>query len=152
MSAHIATTLYVAKREYQLPEGMTVCEAVHSLFSHYCSPWKTSIAAESEMMIDNASFVKMCKETPDLRDKIVTNHEFDIIFTKAKPQGARRLNFENFLNALLELSIRKFPNEDPSVSFAKLLSYHIFGLFDIQPSIGGSIIHEKIRDEILSSV
>ena len=138
-------------KEYRLPEGMTICEAVYSLFSHYSSPWKSTIASDhQENMLDNASFVKMCKEAPGLCSKKITQHEFDIIFTKAKPQGARRLDFEHFLDALLDLSTRKFPDEDPSVSFSKLLSLHMFGLFDLPPSVGERV-SDSIRDEILNS-
>jgi hypothetical protein len=136
--------------QYLLPEGMTVCEALHSLFSHYSSPWKSTLTSENQgNMIDGVSFVKMCKEAPGLSSKNLTRHEFDIIFTKAKPQGARRLLFENFLEALLDLSMRKYPNEDPSVSFSKLLSYHLFGLFDIRPAMESNA-YEVVRTAILN--
>lgn len=135
--------------QYVLPENMPICEALFSLYSHYASPWKSSIASDHiENLLDGVSFVRMCLEAPGLATKKLTRHEFDIVFTKAKPQGERRLTFQNFLAALQDLSSRKFPDEDPSVAFAKLLSFHLFGLFDIRPSLDNQAF-EKVRESIL---
>jgi hypothetical protein len=142
--------LYVQHAEqYTLPDNMPICEALHSLFTHYASPWKSSLAAERiENTIDGVSFVRMCQEAPGLASKKLTRHEFDIIFTKAKPVGERRLHFNQFLKALLDLANRKFPGNDPTTAFSKLLTGHLFGLFDISPSVD-HLAFQKISYDII---
>lgn len=135
--------------QYSLPENMPICEALFSLFSHYASPWKSSLASESiENTIDGVSFVRMCQEAPGLASKKLTRHEFDIVFTKAKPLGERRLHFDEFLRALQDLADRKFPGLDPATAFAKLCTSHLFGMFDIQPTVD-SLAYQKVRHDIL---
>ena len=127
---------------------MSVCEALHGIFSHYSSPWKTGIASDQkDIMIDSASFVKMCKDAPALETKRVGRHEFDLVFTKAREDGNRRLDFERFLIALLDLSTRKYPDDDPPSAFAKILARNIFGLFD-QPPTDDITVIDRIREEL----
>jgi hypothetical protein len=133
---------------FYAPPDMPICDALHELFSHYCSPWRTGIINDSsEAMLDSASFTKLCKDAPGLESKRMDRHEFDIVFTKVKPQGCRRLDFEHFLNALAELAYRKYPDDEPRQAFAKLLSKSIFGLFDQQPVRDNTIV-DNIRREL----
>mmetsp|Transcript_3189 Transcript_3189/g.4946 ORF Transcript_3189/g.4946 Transcript_3189/m.4946 type:complete len:151 (+) Transcript_3189:72-524(+) len=133
---------------YNPPAGMSICESLHKIFSHYCSPWKTAISSDHHhIMIDSASFVKMCKDAPGLESKRIGRQEFDLVFTKARDSGNRRLDYEHFLLALLDLATRKYPDDDPPSAFAKLLARHIFGLFDQPPTADNSII-ERIREEL----
>jgi hypothetical protein len=133
---------------YAPPPDMSVCEALNAIFAHYCSPWKTNIAQDQNaVMIDSASFVKMCKEAPALETKRVGRHDFDLVFTKAKKDGNRRLNYEHFCVALLELACRKYPDDDPPTAFAKLLAKNIFGLFDQPPTDDVGIV-DRIKEEL----
>lgn len=133
---------------YAPPPDMSVKDALYEIFSHYCSPWKTAISNDQNAkMIDTQSFVRMCKEAPALESMRIGRHEFDLVFTKAREDGNRRLDFQHFLQALLDLAIRKYPDDDPPTAFAKLLARNIFGLFD-QPPTDNSNLIEMIRNEL----
>lgn len=148
MSTPVQSEMYT--EQYCLPDNMPICEALHSLFTHYASPWKSSLASENiENTIDGVSFVRMCQEAPGLASKTLTRHEFDIVFTKAKPLGERRLHFGEFLNALLDLADRKFPGLDPGTAFSKLLTGHLFGLFDVNPIVD-SLAFQKVRHDLFA--
>ena len=144
-----ASTSSLVQEQYALPQDMPICEAVYSLFSHYASPWKSSYSDQiTESTIDGVSFVRMCQEAPGLASKKLTRHEFDLVFTKAKAVGERRLKFDEFLNALLDLATRKFPRTDPATAFSKLCTSHLFGLFDLQPTFD-SLAFQKVRYDIM---
>jgi hypothetical protein len=106
-----------------------------------------STHVEVDNMLDCASFSKMCKDAPGLASKTLTRYEFDLIFAKSKPQGGRRLDFEHFLSALLGLAKRKYPDDEPTMAFSKLLTNHLFGLFEMPPA-STSNAHEMLRDVI----
>lgn len=134
------------------PPNVGVGEALHLIFSHYCSPWKSTVGAsdatESKLTMDGMSFSKMCRESPDL-DKYIGRTDIDVIFAKTKPQGVRRLEFDNFLDTLLELAVRIFPDDDPTLALANFLAKFIFSLFAQQPSPDGAYVIEKIHNELL---
>lgn len=133
---------------YAPPPDMSVCDALYQIFSHYCSPWKTAISNDLHAtMIDSMSFVRMCKEAPALESSRVGRHEFDLVFTKAREDGNRRLDFQHFLQALLDLAMRKYPDDDPPTAYAKLLVRNIFGLFDQPPSDDPNLV-DMVRDEL----
>jgi hypothetical protein len=50
--------------------------------------------------MDNAHFSKMCKET-GLVDKVFTTVDVDMIFTKTKAKGERKINFHQFVDSAL---------------------------------------------------
>eukprot|EP00603_Paraphysomonas_imperforata_P001570 CAMPEP_0114428888 /NCGR_PEP_ID=MMETSP0103-20121206/9182_1 /TAXON_ID=37642 ORGANISM="Paraphysomonas imperforata, Strain PA2" /NCGR_SAMPLE_ID=MMETSP0103 /ASSEMBLY_ACC=CAM_ASM_000201 /LENGTH=109 /DNA_ID=CAMNT_0001598167 /DNA_START=366 /DNA_END=695 /DNA_ORIENTATION=+ len=102
-----------------------------------------------EVMLDSQRFVKMCKEAPGLETKRMTRHDFDIVFTKCQHPDFRRMEFEHFLQGLLELSSRRYPDEDPITAFGTLLIRHIFGLFD-QPPVRDSALLERVKDELVA--
>jgi hypothetical protein len=95
------------------------------------------------MAIDSTSFAKMCREAPDLA-KNIGRTEVDLIFTSVKPIRARRLDYDHFLDALLELSIRIYPDADPTTSLANFLARFIFALFDQPPATSSMNVVEKI--------
>jgi hypothetical protein len=135
------------------PPNVGVGEALHLIFSHYCSPWKSAIgslpdAGENTLAMDGMSFSRMCREAPDLV-KYIGRTDIDVIFSKTKPQGVRRLEFDNFLDTLLELAVRIFPDDDPTLALANFLSKFIFALFAQPPSSDGAYVIEKIHNELL---
>lgn len=130
------------------PNGMSVKSALIMIFKHYCSPWKSSISTDTkDIMLDSQRFVKMCKEAPGLETKRMTRHDFDIVFTKCQHMAFRRLDFEHFLDSLLELSARRYPSYDPITAFASLLVHHIFGLFD-QPPVRDNKLLDSVKEEL----
>lgn len=140
------------------PPNISLSESLHLIFSHYCSPWKSPFgnnqtntqastpASNQTLTMDGASFSRMCREAPDL-DKFIGRTEIDLIFSKTKGQGIRRLNYDHFLDTLLELSVRIYPDEDPIVALSNFLSRFIFALFDQPPSpLGVGIIDQIIYE------
>jgi hypothetical protein len=133
---------------YAPPNDVSVKSSLLLIFQHYCSPWKTSMSTDhKDPMLDSQRFVKMCKEAPGLETKRMTRHDFDIVFTKSQHPDFRRMEFEHFLTALLDLSSRRYPDEDPVTAFATLLIRHIFGLFD-QPPVHDNTLLDRVKEEL----
>lgn len=92
----------------------------------------------------------MCKQAPGLETKRITRHDFDIVFTKCQHSAFRRLDFEHFLEALLDLSARRYPPDtdcDPTTSFAQLLVRNVFGLFDQAPVHDPTLL-DRVKGEL----
>ena len=133
---------------YAPPNDVSVKSCLILIFKHYSSPWKTSMSTDhKETMMDSQHFVKMCKEAPGLETKRMTRHDFDIVFTKCQHASFRRLDFEHFLDSLLDLSSRRYPDDDPLTAFGLLLVRHVFGLFD-QPPLHDNTLLERVKDEL----
>lgn len=62
--------------------------------------------AEPPKTMDGVHFAKLCREC-GIMDAQFTSISVDIIFTKCKPKGARRLEYKDFLQALSLVSIEK---------------------------------------------
>eukprot|EP01039_Chlorochromonas_danica_P000127 gene127-135_t len=141
---------------YGPPPNVTVAEGLHLIFSHYCSPWKSADAfgddskQESISTMDGASFARMCRETPQL-DQFIGRTVIDLIFSKTKPQGVRRLDFDHFLDTMLAMATRIYPDEDPTVALANFLARFIFALFDQSPSPDGVRVVDRILEELTSN-
>eukprot|EP01038_Epipyxis_sp_PR26KG_P011156 gene11156-14967_t len=139
---------------YGPPPNVPLSEALHLIFSHYVSPWKSSsaigndnIAESTGLWMDGASFSRMCKEAPDLV-KYIGRTDIDLIFSRTKPIGVRRLDFDHFLDTLLELAVRIFPDDDPIIALANFLAKFIFALFDQPPVEDGVAVIQNIIEEL----
>lgn len=136
---------------YGPPPNVSVAEGLHLIFSHYSSPWKSSEAGEelqeAGSTMDGASFARMCKETPQL-DEFIGRTEIDLIFSKTKPHGIRRLDFDHFLDTMLAMATRIYPEEEPAIALANFLSRFIFALFDQPPSADGVKVVDRILEEL----
>lgn len=137
---------------YGPPPNVSVAESLHLIFSHYCSPWKSSEwtteeSNEISKSMDGVNFARLCREAPNL-DNYIGRTEIDLIFNKTKPQGARRLTYDHFLDTLLALAVRIYPDEDPIVALANFLARFIFALFDQPPNEDGMEIIERIITEL----
>jgi len=124
---------------YAPPSGLSLNDAIHTIFSHYAGGYKSSlghvVASEDDPMalgIDGPNFAKMCREAPGLA-KVIGRTDVDVIFSSSKSSGIRRLDYENFLKALLHLAVHIFPDEEPTNAMANFLSQYIFALFDQPP-------------------
>ena len=98
--------------------------------------------------MDGASFARMCREAPDLY-KYIGRTDIDVIFSKTKPLGVRRLEFDQFLDTLLELAVRIYPDDDPIIALANFLAKFVFALFDQAPSEDGVQEIESILDALV---
>lgn len=74
--------------------------------------------------------------------------DIDLIFSRVKPQGTRRLDYDHFLDSLLDLSIRIFPDDDPTIAMANFLAKFIFALFDQPPAGNDVLVIEKILGQL----
>lgn len=138
---------------YGPPPNVGVGEGLHLIFTHYCAPWKSAMGTQHdpEKMVtgmDGASFARMCRESPDLV-KYIGRTDIDVIFSKTKPVGVRRLEFDQFLDTLLELAIRIYPDDEPTLALANFLAKFIFALFAQSPSPDGAAVIEQIHSELL---
>jgi hypothetical protein len=136
---------------YSCPAGVGVGEALHLIFSHYCIPWKSAIGSASAnaetLAMDGASFARMCREAPEL-NKYIGRTDIDLIFSRSKPLGVRRLEFDNFMDTLLELAVRIFPGEDPKVALTNFLAKFIFALFDQPPAEDPGVVLNFIMEDL----
>lgn len=112
---------------YAPPPGLSVHKSIYELFKHFSKPGKDK--GDSEVTMDGATFAKLCRDCPRLGRRVGRTN-VDLIFSKAKPHGIRRLDYEHFLDALLGLAKCIYPDEEPTMAFATLLSEYIFGLFE----------------------
>ena len=63
---------------------------------------------------------------PLLPCRLLDPIEVDLIFTRVKEKGARRIKYKQFLDALCLMAARKYPDVDPADAFAALLERHVF--------------------------
>jgi hypothetical protein len=143
----------VAMALYGPPPNVSVGAALHLIFTHYCSPWKSAIgtlpdSGERTLSMDGMNFARMCKEAPDL-NKFIGRTDIDLIFSKTKPRGIRRLEFDHFLDTLLELALRIYPDEEPTIALANFLARFIFSLFDQPCAEDGVAEIERILDDLV---
>lgn len=140
---------------YDLPMGTAMCDGLHSLFGHYCTPFRSRIASNNrdedaeETSMDNESFIRFVRDIPNL-EGLLTRHQYDLIFSKTKPLRARRLDFEHFMKALLEVAVAIYPVDDPTSALTRFLVLYVFGLFENCVRCEGSGIFEKVFNELTS--
>lgn len=135
---------------YPLPPGMDTNETLKYIFHHCCTFGRASAAGAEETRIDNANFIKMVKKAPGLLTKRVTTQHVDVVFTKCKNRGERRLDYSRFLDALAALAAVRYPDEDPVTGFSFLLSRHIFGLLASKGEDRAGETTQQVRAELLS--
>ena len=136
------------------PPGLSVHKSIYELFKHFSKPVKTPASQEkddkdTEILMDGATFAKLCRDCPKLGRRVGRTN-VDLIFSKSKPMGIRRLDYEHFLDALLGLAKCIYPEEEPTVAFATLLSQYIFGLYEqarCDPSDNKTTV-KRIVDEL----
>lgn len=154
---------------YDIPPGHTVCSSLHTVFTHYSTPWTSTQAhitgsinknnsSAVDLTINNVSFFKMCKEIPHLMDPensveygLLRRKDIDLIFAKCAPLGGRRMNFSHFLEALELIALKIYPKDDPTNAFTKLLVGYIYGAFDHAPITPSAEVYEKIVNELSPS-
>ncbi len=138
---------------YAPPAGMSVHDALYSIFTHYCKSLKNATKPENnsnstDISMDGKSFSKLCADAPELGNYIGRT-DVDLVFSKAKPLGVRRLEYEHFLDAILQLSMRIYPDEEPTKAIAYVLANFIFGVFDQESDVSDKdATIERIYDEL----
>lgn len=146
---------------FDIPPGHTVCSSLHTVFSHYSTPWRSEIVAvdttqgEPELSMDQASFFRMCKEIPNLMDPVnsvefglLRRKDIDLIFVKCTQVGSRRMEFPLFLEALLLIARKIYPHDNPTNAFTKLLVHYIYGAFDHNAVAPNPEVFQRILTEL----
>lgn len=140
------------------PPNMTVNEAIYTVFTHYSKPFTSSMAvsggldaAEEDVTLapsmEASDFARLIRDAPELA-KNIRRDDFDIIFSSVKGARAHRLDYESFLDALVELAVRIFPEADPLTALSNFLARFIFALFDQPPAASSMNVIEKIIIEL----
>ena len=95
------------------------------VFQYYCRFGRTG-GHTGEDTMDNVNFAKFARECPRLLDRRLDRTEVDLIFTKVKAKGKRRITYSQWLDALAAMASVKIPHEDPATAFSVLLSRYVF--------------------------
>lgn len=127
--------------------------SLYAAFSYYASDAKiegVSVQQGGPLCVENGSFFRMCRQIPNVVEPEgpFSRKDIDLIFSKVKPLGERRLFFEHFLDALLELSVRLYGNEPPTNALTKFLVENFYGVFDQNPVPATSEIFESVYNEL----
>jgi len=88
--------------------------SLQDVFNQYCAFGGGKVAE-----MDNAKFAKLCRDSKIL-DKKLTATDVDLIFSKVKAKGERKINFETFRDsAVPELAKKKgVTSEDLATAFS----------------------------------
>lgn len=96
--------------------------ALHAMFQMLCQDWLPSAST-----LDGNKFAKFVKELPKLLNDKFTPTHVDLVFTKIKNQGERRIDFDGFISqALPNMAQERFPWLDPEEAMEELLSKYIY--------------------------
>jgi len=146
-----------APQVFGIPNGLSLRGAIQAIFNFYSNSIKEGAKSEDassevEHALDGSNFVRMCRDAPELgpNSTRIQRYELDLIFSKAKRPGRRKLLFDDFLQALLELAVVLYPDEDPTTAMTLLLVKHILGLFDQQPVLVGGEAFESVQKELVA--
>ena len=69
-----------------------------------------------------------------------------MISAQVAARGARRLDYNRFLEALAQTSLRLYPTLDPCEAFAALCAEHIFGLVAVESDARGTV--QRVLDDL----
>jgi hypothetical protein len=82
-------------------------EKIQEIFLFYCNFGRTRVQ-DYQDTLDSFMFMKFAKECPQLMDRTISRTAVDLVFTKAKAKGERRLTFSHFLDALSAIAEKKY--------------------------------------------
>lgn len=106
-------------------------EQLMEIFEFYANFGRTSVMTYQDTL-DSFMFMKMCRECPGLmhRSKL-TRTDVDLIFTKARPKMERRITFSHFMDALVAIAEKRYPDHRTQHGLRLLLANHFAPLYDI---------------------
>ena len=89
-----------------------------------------------------------------MRECLASSHETSyayspeiLISAQVAARGARRLDYNRFLEALAQTSLRLYPAlDDPCEAFAALCAEHIFGLVAVESDARGTV--QRVLDDL----
>jgi Ca2+-binding EF-hand superfamily protein len=96
---------------------------LEELFEAYATFGNTQLGdALGPVLMDNANFAKLIREC-GLLSSSLTSGDVDIVFSKVKSRGSRRINFEEFCTALGLIGERLLPDRDTSSAFHEVVGH-----------------------------
>eukprot|EP01135_Chromosphaera_perkinsii_P009474 Nk52_evm17s1763 gene=Nk52_evmTU17s1763 len=101
-------------------------------------------AAGKSTEMTNKAFAKLCKDCKVQDGKKVTSTDVDIVFSKVKAKGSQTITVKEFVQALEELSKKRFPGNADAVGEMKKL------VAGKQPGLNGTtgVANAKIVDKM----
>ena len=97
---------------------------IMEVFEYYCNFGRSAVQSVQDSM-DSFMFMKFAKECPGLLEDEVSRTDVDLIFTKAKAKGERRLTFTHFLDALSAIAEKKYSTYEPADGLRLLIGRHL---------------------------
>ncbi|TRY57363.1 hypothetical protein DNTS_024949 [Danionella cerebrum] len=89
--------------------GQVSLEEVQTAFQKFAVHGDTK-ATGKEM--NGKNFVKLCKDCKVIDGKSVTSTDVDIVFSKVKVKSARLITFDQFVQAMTELAMKRFKGKN----------------------------------------
>lgn len=162
-----------AVSHYGIPPNVSLPEALHQIFikfsnlstkeslsdadHHNDTAAATTLVRSAEVTMDHAAFTKFCQKCPNL-STLLTRSELDLIYSKCLKTSAlpnRRIGFSSFLEGLLHIAERIYPDSDPTLAMGNLLSRFVLVLAEgndvDKPSVMGEHVIELIVQELCLS-
>merc|ERR1711990_906472 len=94
--------------------------AVKSTFSAFAVQGVSATQTADTNNINNKNFSKLCKDCKVIGGKC-TSTDVDIVFSKVKSKGAQKMNFDQFAQALTELSPKRFATKSKDEALAAMM-------------------------------
>jgi hypothetical protein len=131
---------------------MADTETLYNIFESFCAFGSSRNLSQtgsnsnlSGPQMDNAKFAKFTRDT-NILDKVITPTEVDITFSKVKGKTARKINFDEFQNALRLIATKKFASKPSSEAYVHLVRQIC------QSSVGPNVISmvKPAQEEIVN--
>jgi len=115
-------------------------ETVRQRFTQFCQFGDKSNSGQ----MDGKIFSKLCKDT-GLQHKNCTPTDVDLTFARAKPKGGRKLEFKQFLQALVYIAEKRFPTTFKSEGAAAALQKVYEAIAKSPGPVASGTKAEKVR-------
>jgi hypothetical protein len=109
---------------------MADLEELYNVFESFCHFGSTrningmgSMTNVKGPMMEGAKFAKFCRDCHILDSKIITTTEVDITFNKVKAISERKIDFDQFVQAVKLLSAKKYAKKTPNEAFVTLCQF-----------------------------
>ena len=99
---------------------MADLNALSQVFDSFCAFGSNRNLANATQSMEGSKFAKFCRDT-NIQSQNITATEVDITFNKVKAKNERRINFEQFKQALQLLAAKKYPSKPASEAFVMIV-------------------------------
>ena len=102
----------VKTRKVKTSSGKEAISSLEEAFARFAGFGGGGGAGSGAKEMDSSKFAKLCKECRLLDKKTLTPTDVDLIFTRSKPKGKRKISFEEFKVALGMIAAKKEVEEE----------------------------------------